>query len=120
MTPPIRFAARSLVLCQFLVSAGQAHFGFAQAPPSRDGDTISHALAAPILDNNQAKQELRAVVAARIPQLDEPPTSQEWNIRAAQLRQQVLNEVVFRGEARAWRDSETQVVWSDTIDEGRG
>lgn len=120
MTPPIRFAARSLLLCHFLVCAGQAHFGFAQAPPAREGDTISHALAAAILDNNQAKQELRAVVAARIPQLDEPPTSQEWNIRSARLRQQVLNEVVFRGEARAWRDSETQVVWLDTIDEGQG
>jgi hypothetical protein len=40
----------------------------------------------------------------------------EWTRYANGIRSRVLNEVVFRGEAKKWRASRTRVEWLDTIE----
>src|SRR5262249_49094346 len=39
---------------------------------------------------------------------------------AAATRAAVLDKVVYRGEAAAWRDAQTKVEWQDTIKGGPG
>src|SRR6202008_2654145 len=39
---------------------------------------------------------------------------------AKRIRADVLEKVVFRGEAAKWRDAKTKVEWLDTIDGGAG
>ena len=45
-------------------------------------------------------------------------TAADWTATAEQLRQQTLDQVVFRGEAAQWRKQKTKVVWLETVEGG--
>ena len=44
----------------------------------------------------------------------------EWEKHADRIRKDVLDNVVFRGEAANWRTAKTKVEWLETIDGGPG
>ena len=44
----------------------------------------------------------------------------EWEKRFRRIRRDVLDHVVFRGEAAVWRDAKCEVEWLDTIAGGPG
>lgn len=76
---------------------------------------IQDFLAKPIIDPNQPLVEVQVYTASRVPAMPPVKTAQEWRSTADRLRQRVLDEVVFRGEARKWRDAKTRVEWLETI-----
>ncbi len=77
-------------------------------------------LAEPILAPNQPEIEAQVYTSSRVPAVRIPSSKNEWEEIAAETRRRVLDEVVFRGEARAWRDARTRVEWLDPIPGGPG
>src|SRR5262245_18653518 len=77
-------------------------------------------LAKPILSPGQTLAELQTFLEARLPAMPQAKSAKEWEGITAKLRERVLAEVVFRGEAAAWRDAKSGVVWSDAVPGGPG
>jgi hypothetical protein len=95
------------------------------APAKLDMGRLRELLTAPILDDGTPQREVEAFCEARIVQLpaaDAPERKSPvaWQTYTAALRQRVLDEVVFRGEAAKWRNAPCRVEWQDTIDGGEG
>ena len=81
---------------------------------------LYEALARPILAPNQPTVEVQAYTASRVPPLPAFQKLDEWEAHAREIRQRTFDEVIFRGEARAWRDAETRVEWLETVAGGPG
>ena len=77
-------------------------------------------LAEPILAPNQPEIEAKVFTSSRVPAVRIPSSRNEWEEIAAKTRRRVLDEVVFRGEARAWRDARTRAEWLESIPGGPG
>ncbi len=73
-----------------------------------------------IIAEEGSLEEVQAFTESRVPRMPELTNLGDWRRRAAQIRQDVLDKVVFRGEAQAWRGAKAQVVWADTIEGGPG
>lgn len=72
----------------------------------------------PLLGTNTTLTETLAFAEARIPTMARVESAQAWEQIAARLRREVLERVVFRGEAVQWRLQRGRVVWLDTIPGG--
>lgn len=72
-------------------------------------------LAEPVLAPNQATVEVKVFTGSRVPAVEIPKTSEEWERSAAATRRRVLDEIVLRGEAASWRDAKTRIEWLDEI-----
>lgn len=72
---------------------------------SAQDPAVLERLSAPVLPPDLARDEVAAFCESRIPVLALPATAAEWEREAEALRRRALDEVVFRGEARAWRDA---------------
>jgi hypothetical protein len=83
-------------------------------------DKLESMLAAEIIGPKQTLSELQAYVDARIPRMPALTTGDRWLEDAEALRQRVLDEVVFRGEARKWRHNKVDVAWLESIPAGEG
>ncbi len=64
--------------------------------------------------------ELQQYVDAHIPKMRPWQSAEQWGREADRLRRDVLDRVVYRGEANQWRDAPLKVVWLDTIEGGPG
>ena len=80
---------------------------------------LENALAKPILAPNQPLVEVQVYTASRVKSMPPATSAQQWTQKKEQLRQQVLNEVVLRGEGRRWAEAKTRVEWLDVLP-GRG
>ncbi len=67
-------------------------------------------LARPVVDSQTALDEVQRFVEAAIPRVPHVKSAEEWSKRTTKWRQQVLDHVVFRGEAAAWRNHPGSVV----------
>jgi dienelactone hydrolase len=85
-----------------------------------DQSPVQEALAREIIGPNLAMAEVQDYLEPKIPRMPEGLTKAEWEKQAERIRKDVLERVVFRGEAAAWRDARTKVEWLDTIDGGPG
>jgi hypothetical protein len=83
-------------------------------------DELQRLLSREIIGPHQTLSEVQDFVEARIPRLRQYESAAEWDREAEQLRSAVLERVVFRGEAAAWRDAKTRVEWLETIKGGPG
>ncbi|MCO6454138.1 MAG: acetylxylan esterase [Pirellulaceae bacterium] len=81
-------------------------------------ESIQQVLAAPILEPEQSLEEVRRYCEQRVPRLARPASREAWDQEAARLRREVLDRVVFRGEAAQWRTAKTRVEWLETIEGG--
>lgn len=61
-----------------------------------------------ILDPNQPLLDVQVYTGWKVPPLASFKTTAEWEKYSTALRQRVLDEVVFRGEGKAWRDAKTK------------
>lgn len=61
-------------------------------------------LARPIITSQTSLEETQVYLERRIPRLPEVKSAKDWETRAAKWREEVLDNVVFRGEATKWRD----------------
>ncbi len=81
---------------------------------------LQRLLAEPILARNQPEIEAKVFTSSRVPAVRMPMSKGEWEEIAEDTRRRVLEEVVFRGEARAWRDGRTRVEWLESVGGGPG
>ena len=77
-------------------------------------------LAAPILTRNQPEIEAKVYASSRVPAVQVPSSRDRWEAISSETRRRVLDEVVFRGEARTWRDARTRVEWLGSVPGGPG
>lgn len=61
-------------------------------------------LARPIITPQTSLEQTQVFLERRIPRLPELKTTKDWDALAAKWRKEVLDKVVFRGEAAKWRD----------------
>src|SRR5262245_2473592 len=73
----------------------------------------------PLLDAKQPLVEAQVYTAAHVPIVPTVSNSHEWDRYAAKLRQEILDKVVLRGEAKHWRTAQRRVEWTNTI-QGQG
>jgi hypothetical protein len=72
---------------------------------------IAEWLNRPLLDPLQPMVEMQIYTGSHVPQMPIYSSAEEWNRYAAALRTRILDEVVFRGTAKHWRNARTQVEW---------
>lgn len=83
-------------------------------------NVLAPLLARDIIGPNLALAEVQNYTENRVPLMPAVKSAAEWEKEAARLRRATHEEVIFRGEARAWRDAKTRVEWLDTIPGGAG
>lgn len=125
-----RFDASLLILSLLALLAGSPALLQTRASasnPKRQGvavnslsDAILAALARPVIEKDATLKEVRAFCMARIPDVPAAATAEDWRRMAEGIRREMLDKVVFRGEARKWRNLPLKVAWLDTIDGGDG
>ena len=81
---------------------------------------LHQTLTRPILAPNQPVVEVKAYTAQRVPPLRIPAERADWEAYRQDIRRRVLDEVIFRGEAKAWRNQPTRVEWLETVPGGPG
>ena len=64
--------------------------------------------------------EVQRFCETRVPRMPSVQAAAQWQAEADRLRAAVLEKVVYRGEAAAWRDAATKVEWLETIPGGPG
>ena len=96
---------RHLAIALTLLAGGMLH-----------AESVAESLRKPVLDPLQPGIEARIFVGGHTPHLNIPATPAAWTAYSTALRARILNEVIFRGEARKWRDAKTRVEWFDTIE----
>ena len=79
------------------------------------GEGLQTELQQPILKPGQASQQHIDFVRARVPALQLPKTARQWQKEQQSLRQQVLENVIFRGVPNSWRNKKPAIVWLETI-----
>ncbi len=73
-----------------------------------------------ILGKDTALKEVQEFCEARIPKMPEVTSLKDWERTAEQLRRDVLANVVYRGQAAAWRDAKLGLDWLGEIEGGPG
>jgi dienelactone hydrolase len=77
--------------------------------------SVEKALGEAILAPKQTTIETQIHVASRVKAMPLLADRASWEKYARELRAQILDNVVFRGEAAKWRALPTKVEWLDTI-----
>lgn len=77
-------------------------------------------LAREVVGPRQARLDVSDYIRARVPKLKPAASAAEWEKESARLRADVLDRVVFQGEAKKWRDFKVSIQWLDTIEGGPG
>jgi len=78
------------------------------------------ALAGPILDAKLPLREVSSFILSRLPPMPKVKNVEEWAREARRMRQEILQKVIFRGEARKWRDAKCRVEWLENMAGGPG
>jgi hypothetical protein len=81
-----------------------------------DQAQVEKLLARRIIDAELPLAEVQAFTEQRVPPMPRIVSRDEWEKTAARLRADVLEQVVFRGEARNWRLAKSRVEWLDRIE----
>jgi dienelactone hydrolase len=89
-----------------------------QVPASYAG--VKQLLQNKILGPGTPLQEVISFTGSRVPPMPVIESKADWEARASLIRQRMLDEVVFRGEASRWRKSKSSVQWMETIPGGPG
>ena len=74
----------------------------------------------PLLDRAVVLREVRQFCDARVPKMPEIKSAEQWQAEADRLRAEVLERIVYRGEAARWRDAPGKVEWLGEIPGGPG
>ena len=72
-------------------------------------------LAAEGLSPRQATLDVQDYLESKLPKLPSFEKPEQWTAYADRLRKEILDKVVFRGEARSWRDAPTRVVQGEKL-----
>ena len=94
-----------------LAVIGLLPFGARAAEPS----PIEAFLKKEIIGPRTTLEETKEFVDARIPRLTTPKTAAGWDRESQRLREKILKDIVFRGEAAKWRDAKTKVEMLEVV-----
>jgi len=72
-------------------------------------EAIQTVLSKTFLGSQQTLLEVQAYLEPRIPKMPRFKSQRRWKEYADRLRKDILERVVFRGEAKKWRKGRTQV-----------
>ena len=78
-------------------------------------DEVDTRLAQPLLNSKETMVEAQIYLASRVKPMPPIRDRGEWEKYAADLRRQILDNVIFRGEAAKWRTIPVKEEWLDTI-----
>ena len=87
---------------------------------AQEKDVISSLLSRSILEADRTQQEVEEFLTPRVPAMPNVLRRAEWEVEAERIRRGVLENVVYRGEARRWREATMGVVWAGTVEGGPG
>ena len=88
-----------------------------QVSSALDEAQVKRLLERAILGSETTLAEVQIFSERRVPTMPVVESAQAWTKIASKIRSDVLNHVVFRGEAARWRESETRVEWlGESID----
>jgi acetyl xylan esterase AXE1 len=86
-----------------------------------DQEALQALLDRPIVGPDLPLAQMQEYCQARVPRVPQVGSVADWETTANRLRAQVLDRIVYRGQAaKQWRDAETRVEWLDTIEGGPG
>jgi len=85
-----------------------------------DPKEIGAAFKQSVFDAHIPQAEVEDYCDKLVPRMPKITTLEDWKKQADSLRQRVLDEVVFRGEAEKWRDAKCGVKWLEKIEGGPG
>jgi hypothetical protein len=102
-----------------LFTIAGASFVVAKEPVEQQSQ-LKSLLLRPVLDDGQSLDDVKEFCARRIAELRPPASWSSWQREAERIRQNVLDNVVFRGVPQKWRDESRRVEWLNTIDGGPG
>ena len=97
----------------FLLAQAGAPSALLGAP---DEATVAKALATTVIGPDLALEEVRVFNETRVPDMPRVRTATEWKAKAANIRKEVLDKVVFRDGGAKWRDTPLAVEWLDTLE----
>lgn len=83
-------------------------------------ESVQQELSSRVIAEDLPQKEIEAYCYARVAPFVIPTDADAWRKEAEERRARVLREVVYRGEALAWRDAECKVEWLDEIPGGDG
>ncbi len=86
------------------------------AEPEARREALARILARPVLDRVEADRRLAEEIMKRIPPLDFPADRGEWEARARDLRERVLEEVIFAGVPRSISEGAPGIVRGASIE----
>lgn len=89
-------------------------------PPAPAVDPVTAALQQELLGPALPIAEWQRFCDARVPRMKSFTDAAAWQAEAERLRKEVLDKVVFRGEAARWREAQTRVEWLGTFAGGPG
>jgi hypothetical protein len=92
----------------------------ALAEKKAEANHIAALLRHEIIGQTLPPAEIQRFCERRVPRLASYQSVAEWEAAARRLRQQVLEKVVFRGQAAAWRNMPQRIQWMETIPGGPG
>lgn len=92
----------------------------AGATQGQEADPLAATLARPIIGPRQTLGETQDHCEARVTRMPEVKSLEDWQAFASRTRAEILEKIVFRGEANAWRSAKPRVEWLETIPGGPG
>jgi hypothetical protein len=104
----------SFRLCMY-VFAAVALLAPRMAVCAEDNADLQAILSRNIIGPRQTMTETQAYVETRIPRMKNYDSASAWEQEASRIRKEVLDRVVFRGQAADWRKGTVRVEWLETI-----
>ena len=106
---------KQLSCCALLIIATTCRTGFAL-----DEELIEGFLKRPIIGSERTLTEVQTYTESRVLRMPNVNSADEWTKIASEIRQNVLSNVVLRGEAEQWQQSKTTARWLDEIKTDKG
>ena len=73
-----------------------------------------------LLEVNEFQNQMQGFLKSRIPALKLPDTAEKWEKESNELREKILDKVVYQGVPKEWYKDDPNVVWGDTIKTDKG
>jgi len=89
-------------------------------PPIKAGNAVGGWLSEPILRTNGFEAEVQRFIKSHVPPLQVPNTAPQWEKKSAELRREILDQVVLRNVPFAWYKDKPQIVWGKVLETDEG
>lgn len=81
---------------------------------------IDSLLTFPLIDAAVPQEQVERFCEAKVARVPVTESTEQWQTAVEQWRKDMFDKVIFRGQARQWRELPTDIVWLDEIQGGPG